>query len=489
MRTIKNKPCPPAPTVTDLTLSTTSKTYTIRVVTPLFGGGVETGTNDPVTLIRPSSIRGHLRFWWRATRGAAFSSVKELRQREAEIWGTTENPSSVVLTVRIIAKMEATACAEWRRRKPPKEGYALTWYAPFDGSNNPLPYALFPFQGEAPDEVLDNQDASKPAKSVRSAEFELKIELPTPERMARLRRTFNEQRAKIELPQLNESHDDIQRDIEAAVWAWANFGGIGARTRRGCGALYCKELAPPSAHEISNWFKDASKTFELSEAKRCLSWPTLRAVLVLNESEPLLQAWRKTVGLMREFRQGKIGRDVSKFPPGRSYWPEADSLRAITKKGKPSHLKSITLPSPVKPAFPRAELGLPIVFHFKDSSDKPNDCVLYAYDHDKADEREKRIDRMASPLILRPLACGDSNQAVAMVVSLRTLSPAGLELENINNSPLLRADNIHRPDLARYPNSPMGSPAPNQPSRSTQGSALDAFLAYTLEQGFQEHRL
>ena len=62
----------------------TLHTYDIEVITPLFGGGVEAGVNDPITLIRPSSIRGHLRFWWRATRGAAFSTAAEMRQREAK---------------------------------------------------------------------------------------------------------------------------------------------------------------------------------------------------------------------------------------------------------------------------------------------------------------------------------------------------------------------------------------------------------------------
>lgn len=42
---------------------TIPKKYAIEVITPLFGGGVEAGKNDPITLIRPSSIRGHLRFW------------------------------------------------------------------------------------------------------------------------------------------------------------------------------------------------------------------------------------------------------------------------------------------------------------------------------------------------------------------------------------------------------------------------------------------
>ena len=71
----------------------------IQVVTPMFGGGTEAGVPDPVTLIRPSSIRGHLRFWWRATRGAAFTTVRDLKQRETEIFGDTEHPSPVIVEV------------------------------------------------------------------------------------------------------------------------------------------------------------------------------------------------------------------------------------------------------------------------------------------------------------------------------------------------------------------------------------------------------
>ena len=81
------------------------KTYTIDVITPpLFGGGYEAGKVDPDMPIRASSIRGHLRFWWRATRGAKFDTVEELRQREGEIWGSMENPSPVVVEVDIVSR-------------------------------------------------------------------------------------------------------------------------------------------------------------------------------------------------------------------------------------------------------------------------------------------------------------------------------------------------------------------------------------------------
>jgi CRISPR/Cas system CMR-associated protein Cmr1 (group 7 of RAMP superfamily) len=83
-------------------LAETKPPYTIDVITPLFGGGVEPGVNDPATLIRSSNIRGHLRFWWRATRGVACKTVSELRKRESAIWGSATNPSPVSVKVRVV---------------------------------------------------------------------------------------------------------------------------------------------------------------------------------------------------------------------------------------------------------------------------------------------------------------------------------------------------------------------------------------------------
>src|SRR4051794_27912637 len=67
-----------------------------KLITPLFGGGVEPGVNDDVTLISGKAIRGHLRFWWRATRGGQFAGdLKKMKEIEDMIWGaasTKDNP-------------------------------------------------------------------------------------------------------------------------------------------------------------------------------------------------------------------------------------------------------------------------------------------------------------------------------------------------------------------------------------------------------------
>ena len=46
---------------------------TYKLITPLYGGGVEAGKTDSVTPIRGTEIRGQLRFWWRAMRGGQFN--------------------------------------------------------------------------------------------------------------------------------------------------------------------------------------------------------------------------------------------------------------------------------------------------------------------------------------------------------------------------------------------------------------------------------
>src|SRR5437763_7643730 len=67
-----------------------------ELITPLFGGGVEPGVNDDLTPISGKAIRGHLRFWWRATRGGQFGGgeggLRKMKETEAIIWGAASTP-------------------------------------------------------------------------------------------------------------------------------------------------------------------------------------------------------------------------------------------------------------------------------------------------------------------------------------------------------------------------------------------------------------
>ncbi len=55
-----------------------------ELITPLFGGGVEPAHSDPITVVRATEIRGHLRFRWRATRGGQFGGdLQKMKAAEA----------------------------------------------------------------------------------------------------------------------------------------------------------------------------------------------------------------------------------------------------------------------------------------------------------------------------------------------------------------------------------------------------------------------
>ncbi|MFQ3651623.1 MAG: type III-B CRISPR module RAMP protein Cmr1 [Gemmataceae bacterium] len=164
----------------------------------MFGGGVETRVNDPSFPIRPTAIRGQLQFWWRATVGAQYATRQELRAAQSDVWGDTTQASRVQVQVEVLKFDLPTACAKFERDYKDNTRYRSMpiWNAPFN--NTALPYALFPFQGQ-----LANgrrQIEVDPASCIHKAKFKLTV----------------------------TCHKDIDfaRQVEPALWAWVNFGGL-----------------------------------------------------------------------------------------------------------------------------------------------------------------------------------------------------------------------------------------------------------------------
>ena len=77
-------PTPPENWVKPKPFQDNVHTFEIELITPIFGGGVSTRVNDPDFPIRPTSIRGQLQFWWRATVGAECETLRELRKKQTE---------------------------------------------------------------------------------------------------------------------------------------------------------------------------------------------------------------------------------------------------------------------------------------------------------------------------------------------------------------------------------------------------------------------
>jgi CRISPR-associated protein Cmr1 len=363
------------------------KCYEIDVVTPMFGGGSVAGEVDTKTPIRGASIRGQLRFWWRATRGAAYTDAVQLRQAEAEIFGDTQHPSKVKIWVE---NMDDSEQKEIQRLNK-KEQFSATKYA----------YVLFPFGRK---------------RQFDKAVYPYKFKL------------FVRYDAQAELSLL-------EQEVNAALWAWINFGGVGARTRRGCGTLFCQQFSPSlhkvcTGDDLKRWFETSLNDYKLDllPAGASRDWPTLSSTIELLSSQRTGNsvAWEKVVEAYRAFRRrsnpgrkertDKYGK-VHKVP-GRSRWPEADSIRRLTGMAEPDHAEPRTLPFNGNDiAFPRAQFGLPIITEFQKEERRRSD----------PDKREpyktqlvpKGKERLASPIIMKTISVSKNEGFGGYIVLLQ----------------------------------------------------------------------
>jgi CRISPR-associated protein Cmr1 len=199
-------------------------------------------------------------------------------------------------------------------------------------------------------------------------------------------------------------------------------------------------------------------------------------VLIGASHQGLVDAWKTVIGLLKEFRQGVgVARNSGQANrPGRSRYPEPETIRRVTGQRSPKHTRLADVPDD---AFPRAELGLPIVFHFPPGQGEPPDTVLYPSDAPNGESRE----RMASPLILKPLALANG-KAVPLIMQMRTPELKAVELKLMKppneSQGGFPASAIRGDRLATYQNSPLAS-APS-------GSAIEAFLVHARSKNFRE---
>jgi len=340
-----------------------------RFLTYVFGGGVTVRDHekhaDAVTPIRGASIRGQLRFWWRACNPSGCTTVEELRKREGEIWGATSQAAKVEITVVMQpSKFREVAVYEYKDNGRLRACRGMETIA----------YGAFPLQ---------------PASALHGARVKPGVLYDSGGTPFTLRLRFPE---------------DVRADVEAALWAWESFGGLGGRTRRGFGAI-AREGGPDAGNVTAELAKYQSHP-------RIAGVPSLRGArfaMAPRSHGDAVDAWKAELGLLQRLRQGPgFGRNHpqpnSLKPAGRSRWPEADQIRGLTGATAPLHAQPVVSVE----SFPRAAFGMPIVFHFVDPGDPNMSLQLQP-----VGER----DRFASPLLLRPLPDGRAFRAAALVLS------------------------------------------------------------------------
>lgn len=353
-------------------------------------------TVDDIDVIRVATIRGHLRFWWRALNGHRYESSEELYAKESELWGRAAGEEGGRSAVELRVTVE----------QPGKPDSSQI------GPATPGAYALWP------------------------AREEKREGLPTAPRRA--------PRTRFLLTLLAPS-SDIE-EVENVVRAWLLFGGYGSRTRRGLGSF--SVLDAPKA-----WLPNAAtpREFERLFGYNIFAPPRMSACDVpwlagasLHAGKTVRQAekaWTSALGWLQEFRQGTSGSPGGRARepgtggrPSISNWPEADKIRHLStpQRGlpwahKPHHGS--------EPAWPRAGFGLPIRIRFQDQSREPRPgwqagCRGHRFLHwDElvpthpnfgtepvgdieiawSDRNNNPHDRLASPLIVKalPLANGE----------------------------------------------------------------------------------
>ncbi len=323
-----------------------TREYKISVVTPMFGGGAKAKTVDADYPIRAAAIRGALRFWWRTVYGGSYRTSAALFAAEEKLWGSMNVPGRIALTVTLLHKGDVTIWAEYEQDPNDRKKFKFKQRRDF-----PL-YAVFPFKGRAEHGKIEEL----PASAQVGVEFSLIV-----------------------------SADDASlAEAEAAVHAWLLFGGVGSRTRRGCGSLKLDDGLP----SINN--------LTMRPASHLI--PGLAGSQLAQEGvvADATTAWKNSVKLYNDFRQKEDfarNRGQESNRPGRSRWPEPDAIRRLTGRFAPQHAPKHA----VENGFPRADLGLPIVFHFQGGGD-PQDAIL---------QGAPGKSRMASPVITKAVQCKD----------------------------------------------------------------------------------
>lgn len=371
-----------------------------KVITPLFGGGVTPGKADPVTTVRATEVRGHLRFWWRAINGGAFATIDELKQHENAIWGSTEAPSAIHIGL-------------LRNQTKPGDSEAAYRVELVKGKPKPVAservasYAAFPLQ---PDKD-EQKKLGWESEAVRlNVSFVLTLAYPKA----------------------------LTTHVQHALWAWETFGGIGARTRRGFGALQYLDnrtpyLAQPTdiKHHIQNTLEQWSSPRSLLTDVPLLT-PQLR-FKITSVFDDAVTAWKDLVSALNEFRQDRYGKKY-----GLSKWPEANEIRRYHKL--PTKLPEGEPNTRLVRKFPRAVFGLPIVFHMPHDR-IAGDIILQGIPDEG---RNRKYDRLASPLILRPLPCANGKYVgLAAVLDAPAQPPMGLMLEGAPGNPEVSAALTH----------------------------------------------
>ena len=339
-----------APLIDDLEPVLKWHSLKCELVTPMYGGGVQSVVVDEKMPIRVASIRGQLRSWWRLLAKHKWhvgnGDPKALRKAEFALWGGMGKGEEDGVAGQVFLKITDMPSAN-------KVKNSLVDYD--DASLSKVKYVLFPAYNETDPDLT-------PHRLLKAEDITWTLDF-----------AFS--------PLLEADEEKKEQVIETLRW-WATFSGVGFRSRKGLGGVRVTESAdyPEIAQPLS--------ADEVAEAG---------CQLVQRRAVPTaLQAIESAISKLSDFRQAPgVGRNTGqqRNRPGRSRWPEPDALRRIQNTHHIDHAPE----HPAGNVFPRGVFGLPILFPFVGRDEPSGDNTVSPV----------QGERLASPLIFKAIYAGE----------------------------------------------------------------------------------
>ncbi|MFY9825292.1 MAG: type III-B CRISPR module RAMP protein Cmr1 [Thermoanaerobaculia bacterium] len=341
------------------------ETFQVELVTPCFLAGAEGSTEW-----RAASIRGQLRWWFRAVAGGCWKGdLGRVRREEARIFGSTERKS--LIQVQALGDLETSK-------------------APFERQCNAA--RLAKLWGDERAETVRRLKVMRDDREVSSNPIHYLAFGPIVFRDRQLIvRPYLPAKSQVAFKLLwgaGVVEEETRKAFIKALWAWLNLGGVGAKSRKGFGALQC--TVPNSMYRgpgTREEFLTQAKTL-LREARESVERPawthfSSRSRILLGartagsweEAMESLGAW--LIGFRRRYG----------FPGDtRTLGGTALANRDYEWAAPNGHHARENVPD-------RAGFGLPLPFRRK----KDGETVIWGEDGEVKEEADAR---RASPLLL-----------------------------------------------------------------------------------------
>lgn len=203
-------------------------TFEVEFVTPCFLGGAD---NTATAEWRAASIRGQLRWWFRAVAGAGSpADLAKVVTAETRLFGSTSQASSL----RVSAVGPLPAAVATRDRCCWGRGLSAQGIAEAFGD-----------PASAPRLEIHRDQQTYPSNPIHY----LAYGPVTKSKFARARIEPG-QAAKFMLQLRGRTEPRDRECLEQAIWLWLHLGAIGARSRKGFGSLACTAATEWNRHDL-----------------------------------------------------------------------------------------------------------------------------------------------------------------------------------------------------------------------------------------------